>query len=367
MKQTCSRCQASIEINEKDYKPGEKVEMKCRKCDNLVTFLIPEEKPKIVEKIVIRETESLESQQKIAELESRVRELSRRESGTFTPPAPPIIPPTRDPLGGEEGGNRDHARREHRGVLPLLGFLVLLCIGGGIFYYKSIYLPEKRDREAPRYYTFADAVVLRSSQSAGADFNKIGSLPYGTELITYDYKPDWSSVKVSKGSTGSKELKGYVASPFILNKADFYLLNSIWGDTDSKEVVSSSKCRRALLNYYKENHLMGELSEEMRTEAGITLLPTQNNQWQVFCGPVNSKYNNAYYKRLINSSSKYTDFAIIIKNIHTSERKFLFFSFDDDETPRLLLEKRAPDTGFIKSVSVYSDGYKRYLNDEYTY
>lgn len=172
---------------------------------------------------------------------------------------------------------------------------------------------------------------------------------------------------MTKGSTGSKELKGYVASPFILNKADFYLLNSIWGDTDSKEVVSSSKCRRALLNYYKENHLMGELSEEMRTEAGITLLPTQNNQWQVFCSPVNSKYNNAYYKRLINSSSKYTDFAIIIKNIHTSERKFLFFSFDDDETPRLLLEKRAPDTGFIKSVSVYSDGYSTYLNDEYTY
>ena len=40
-----------------------------------------------------------------------------------------------------------------------------------------------RHDAAPRYYTFAPSVILRSSKNAGADFNKLGSLG-GSGLIS---------------------------------------------------------------------------------------------------------------------------------------------------------------------------------------
>ena len=92
---------------------------------------------------------------------------------------------------------------------------LLICGVGGYLYYNNVYLPEKIDREAPRYYTMADMMVLRSSRSAGADYNKIGSLPYGTELITYELDSEWARVKVSTPNAGGDKLEGYVARPFI--------------------------------------------------------------------------------------------------------------------------------------------------------
>lgn len=244
-------------------------------------------------------------------------------------------------------------------VILIIASAVLLLLGGGIggwFYYKNIYLPEKTDAEAPRYYTFANIVNLRSSKSAGADFNKIAELPYGTELITYEYSSDWSKVKVSPHGEEEMNLSGYISSDFILNKADFFLLHSIFGDSDSRDVISSSRCRRALLDYYKDNGYIGSISQEDCQEAGITNVPSEYNQWQIFCKNSRSKKNTVYYKKLYYKDSKYSDFAVIIKNIKTNERKLLYFYFDDDETPHFYSEEAAPDFGDISNISMSYSG-----------
>lgn len=256
------------------------------------------------------------------------------------------------------------------GGKKLVGIIIILLVlagtVGGYFYYQNIYIPEKIDREAPRYYTLADAVVLRSSPSAGADFNKIGSLPYGTELITYEHDKDWSRVKVNTPSASGEKLQGYVASPFILNKTDFFLLNSIFGDTDSQETVYTSKCRLALLNYFKEKQYIGKMADAMRTEAGILITPNEHNQWQVFSRPANRKPNTVFFKRLTNPYSKFTDFAVIIQNTENGERKLLYFRFDDDETPHFVTEQAAPPTGFIKDIYIYSQQGNNYLHVDYS-
>lgn len=61
----------------------------------------------------------------------------------------------------------------------------------------------------------------------GIDANKLGTLQYGSELIVYNYSNDWAYVKSTSGK------KGYVASDFLMEKKDFYILNSIWGDSES--------------------------------------------------------------------------------------------------------------------------------------
>ena len=253
-------------------------------------------------------------------------------------------------------------------LIAVIGLLAaIICGVGGYFYYDNIYLPAKIDREAPRYYTSANVVVLRSSRSAGADFNKVASLPYGTELITYEHDSEWSRVKVNF-QNGEKQ-EGYVASPYILNKADFFLMNSIFGNQESKEAIITNKCRLALLNYFKEKRYVGKIDEQMRIEAGITITPSRENQWQVFTKPKDAKPNNVLFKRLYNKNSQFTDFAVIITNSVTNARKLLYFYFDDDETPHLLTEQDAPEQGYIVNATYEYDYYSgsKELNAYYSY
>ena len=274
--------------------------------------------------------------------------------------------PIPDKPSGE--GWYQEPEKKKSGVSPILlsVLLTVVILGvGGFFVYNNVIKPRQIDKAAPRYYTFAPSVVLRSSKNSGADFNKIGSLPYGTELITYDHGPEWSEVKVNSVNAEGKKIKGYIASPFILDKSDFFLLNSIFGDTDSKSVIETSKCRRALLNYFKGQNYIGRLSAEETAELGLPQ-PTQENQWQVYCLPKDISTNNVYFKRVLRKDSKFTDFAVIIKNINTGDRKLLYFYFDDDETPHLAAEQSAPEYGTIKKITLKTVSGESYLMVEYT-
>lgn len=284
--------------------------------------------------------------------------VSTPSTPDYRPTQKPIDPPT------PKFDNRAGGKNNNVIVLIILAIvLATILLGvGGFFVYNNVIKPRQIDEAAPRYYTFAPSVILRSSKSAGADFNKLGSLPYGTELITYNYSYDWSEVKVNPVNEEGKQLKGYIASPFILEKSDFFLLNSIFGDADSKIVIETAKCRRAILNYFKNQGYIGRISHEEANKLGLPT-PTLNNQWQVYCLPKGAKTNNVFYKRILRKDSKFTDFAVIIKNINTGERKLLVFYFDDDETPHLRAERPAPKYGNIKNIYLIGG---EYLTVDYT-
>ena len=260
------------------------------------------------------------------------------------------------------------AKKSNSTLIAIIVLLaIIICGVGGYFYYNNVYLPEKIDREAPRYYSMANVIVLRSSRSAGADFNKVASLPYGTELITYEIDGEWARVKVK--SQNGEGLEGYVSSQYILNKADFFLMNSIFGNQDSKEAIVTTKCRIALLNYFKQRQYIGKIDDQMRLDAGISTVPNSENQWQVFTKPKDAKPNSFFFKRLINKSSQYTDFAVIITNSVTGLRKLLYFYFDDNETPHFLAEQEVPSQGYIVDITYEYDFYSasRVLNVTYSY
>jgi hypothetical protein len=236
-----------------------------------------------------------------------------------------------------------------------VGLALLLVIGGlaGYFYF---YRPYVTDRDAPRYYTFAVNTFLRSSQMAGVDYNILGKAPYGSELIVYNNDAEWASVKWNN-------TKGFMSSAFLLPKKDFYILNGIWGDDESKELISTGKCRIALLAYFKSKGFYGMIDPQICQEVfGVQYFPSEN-VWQVFSKIKSSKYNTTYYKRIIDKNSKFTDFAVIIKNPNTGERRCLFFGFSDDEIPYLIHEETAPSTGDIASIRRvnYSDSSSGYV------
>ena len=148
-------------------------------------------------------------------------------------------------------------KKSNAALISIIAASVILLLGvGGYFYYDKVYLPKKIDAEAPRYYTYAPSVVMRSSPTAGVDYNKLGSLSYGTELITYSAGSEWCNVKVSAVGNPLNGQVGYVASPYVLENSDFFRLNSIFGDNDSKDIIKTAKCRKALLDYFRDCRLM---------------------------------------------------------------------------------------------------------------
>lgn len=256
----------------------------------------------------------------------------------------------------------DNVKRSINYTWVMTGILliVLSLSVGGYFYYKNVYLPKKIDKEAPRFYTFSHLTNMRSSQMAGVDYNKIASLPYGSELITYSHGSEWSSVK-----NGDK--KGFISSNLLLNREDFYLLNSIWGDNDSRECVFTSKCRMALLDYFKNKDYIGKMSSELLKDIKPNFIANESNQWQVFCRNKAIKLNTVFYPRLFDKYSKFTDFAVLIKNIQTRDRKILIFTFSDDGSPSLFYENDAPQEGYIKNIRFVKDYFgERVMQIEYT-
>ena len=208
------------------------------------------------------------------------------------------------------------------GCLILLAILVGILWAGYQFWYKD-----------SRTYVFADNLFMRSTAVADVEYNRLGTIPYGSELITYSEENGWAYVKTN-GETG------YVSKDFILNAQDFHLLNGVWGNNDAKEVVATSKCRLAVLDYLKSGNLK-----------------TGSTGWQIFTKQKEMKPNSVLFPKLNNGYDNFTEFAFIIKNNENGLRKLVLYSFKEDESPVFVYSEDAPEQGDIKSIS-----YNRWSN-----
>lgn len=225
-------------------------------------------------------------------------------------------------------------KNERFGCTFWIVILVLAAIGYGG--YKWWYMPYKIDKEAPRTYVFASNLFLRSSKVTDVEYNRIGKIPYGSELITYSDADGWAEVKAN-GQTG------FVASNYLLNYDDFHLLNGVWGNDDTKETIITAKCRLAVLDYLKRNNLK-----------------SGKDGWLIYTKPVDTKPNTVFFPRLANGYEYFTEFAFILSNSVTNDRKLAIYSFQEDETPVFVYEENAPSEGDIKNITYSSWSKKKY-------
>lgn len=242
----------------------------------------------------------------------------------------------------KEESNSSVVKSSNSNKIVLFSILagVLLAIGGALTYYLW-YVPYAKDRDAPRTYVVANNVFLRSYRMAGVEYNILGKIPYGTEVITYSNYGDWAEVKVNGQ-------EGFIASTYLVDSQDFTSLNNVWADIDTKECIESAKCRLAVLDYLKR-----------KTISSGTL------GWQVYTRPLNQKPNTVFYPRLYNKYSKYTDFVFLIKDNQTGNRVLVCYSFDDaTEKPIFRFSVDAPPTGYIKSITPRSGGARVVFDDD---
>lgn len=223
-------------------------------------------------------------------------------------------------------------KKKGKGCL-IFSFFILLAASylGYQFWYKDY----AKDKAAPRSYVFATNLFLRSSKEANVEYNQLGTIPYGTELITYSNDGEWAYVKADGE-------KGYVASDYVLSAEDFALLNGAWGNANAQEIVETAKCRLAVLDYIKSNNLQ-----------------TGSTGWQLYTKQKEMKPNSVLFPRLNNGYDNYTEFAFILRNNTTGERKLALYAFEEDETPVFCYAEDAPENGDIKSIT-YTKWNNRY-------
>ncbi len=248
---------------------------------------------------------------------------------SYTPPKKSTIPP---PLPQKNS--------KSKGCLWLV--LLIGILGAG---YQFWYKDYKRDKDAPRNYVYATNLFLRSSAVADVEYNRISTVPYGSELITYSNVNGWAYVKADGK-------KGYVASDYLLNAKDFHLLNGVWGNDDAKEIVPTAKCRMAILDFLKKNNMQ-----------------TGNMAWQLYSKQKEIKPNSVLFPRLNDGYDNFTEFAFILKDNQSGNRKLALYSFEENERPVFRYMEDAPEKGDIKSINYnrwknkYKISYTSYKNN----
>jgi hypothetical protein len=256
-------------------------------------------------------------------------ETNYQQQNNYSAPAPEIIKKSYLPL-----------------ILGVIGGLVVILVLGYFFWGKD-YL---RDKNAPRLYSFASSLGLRSTPAAGGNYNMIGNIPYGSEILVYETGTEWIKCKVD-----GKE--GYASPKFMLNKLDFQELNAILADEDTRTTVKLTRYKKALLSYFRDNKLIGKMDERIQTE--LYGAASTKQVWQLFAKAATSITNTVYFSPKSNQNSKYKDFACIIKNIATGERKIIMFSFDENENPKFEGEAPAPNDGDISTIEYYPNDYNQ--------
>ena len=217
-------------------------------------------------------------------------------------------------------------KRGHNGLLVAAIIGVVLLVGGAVGYF-IWYIPYAKDRDALRTYVIAPNVFLRSEQVAGVEYNVLDKIPYGSEIITYEKGAEWSVVK-------AKGKEGFMASDYLLGKEEFDLLHGAWGDVDSKECIATTKCRRAILDFYQRNNLY-----------------SGHHGWQIYTKHKDAKPNSVFYPRLYDRGSKFTDFIFIVKNNMGENRMLACYSFEDEtEKPIFRFSVDVPKNGYISNV-----------------
>jgi len=219
--------------------------------------------------------------------------------------------------------------------------VLILLTAFGLFYF-FWYTPNLEDKNKIKKYCFIDVLNKRSSKTIDDEFNILGSCKYGEELVIEEEDGTWTTCKLENNVF-------YVASRYLLNKEDYYLLNSIFSDSDSRSAVAISKCRIALLDYFKQNKYIGNL--DLQTQKEVFGNQLNYPVWELKAEKKEIKPNTVYY--LFGDSinpQKITDFGCIIKNNASGERRCLIFSFSDSEVPKLEYEAQSPDTRYIESI-----------------
>lgn len=218
----------------------------------------------------------------------------------------------------------------------LLGIMLLL----GVFWIGSKFIGNDKSiipiEESRTVYVLADNLFLRSSKSSASNSNIIDKVVYGTELTLIADDGNWTEISVNGK-------KGFVSSDFLLEKSDFLLLDGIWGNEQAKELITSSKYRKAVLDYIKRNNLrVGE------------------NDWLIYAKNKSSVVNSVLFPRFEIGNELVEGFVFILTNNVTGEKRTIVYTFTANDSSTLVHEERASHEGIMRNITFSRIGTPQY-------
>jgi hypothetical protein len=257
-----------------------------------------------------------------------------------------IIAPSATPIEETEPPNKNMLYIS-AGVLLFLGLIA------GYFFGLAPYL---KDKNAPRYYTLGDGIVLRSSTEKNVDYNKIGGMNYGSEFLLYNVQDGWYEGK-NNGTVG------FVASKYLVNQQDFHRLNSVFTNKDALSGIDLFRYRKAILDFMKEHDMYGDINDQTANEI-FPGLDVKTNSWVINAAPKESVSNK--YKIF---KSKYNDvnkrLAVLFESKNSGMSKLVVFDFvgeGDGIIHQILYQQDLNSTGMmINSFLESSDFLGNYM------
>lgn len=186
------------------------------------------------------------------------------------------------------------------------------------------------DSDGVKSYVYTAKTELYKSSEGISENNILSNIPYGTLVDVTSQKGGFSEVEVD-----GKE--GYVMSDMLLKENDFKLLDGVWGNAMASECVIINRYRLAILNYVKASHMQ-----------------TGKNGWQLMAKDMKTLPNSVLYPNINNGYDKFPDFAFVLINTKTNEKRAAVYSFTDDGQPKLVYEEQA-EKAYMYSV-VYKNG-----------
>lgn len=130
---------------------------------------------------------------------------------------------------------------------------------------------------------------------------------------------------------------GYVGWRYILPDSSFKRLNATWDTVNIREIVDQNRSRLAVFDYINRHSL----------ETGAPY-------WQInYANEKGQMPNSVAWPDLKNMYDKYPEFAFIIENGLTHERRMAIYSFDHDtEEPVLIYDEPIVYDGLIRDISL---------------
>ena len=196
------------------------------------------------------------------------------------------------------------------GIIPFI-FIVYLLLG-------PIIKVIEKDFSAQKMMVISEELNIRSDKKKSSYV--IGSYPYGTEVNVFQvFDNDWAEVSI-----GDK--KGFMSFEYLVLPETFYNIDGMYGNENAKEMISSTKYRKAISTYLKDNNFTSKIPITERER--LYGKDDQKEVWQIFAEGPKSYYNTFCYGDY--NGDKKNDAAFIITNVKTGNRKLIVLNIETE-------------------------------------
>jgi len=232
------------------------------------------------------------------------------------------------------------------GAIPLL-FIIYLVLG-------PILSVLSKDLTANEMYVISDGVNVRAKGEKNA--LKMGRIQFGTKLLVYNITDEWAEVLIDGQ-------KGYVSKNYIAEPETYYKLQGLFGDDRSKNRVSKTQYRLAILRYLDEKGYAPKIADEYKEFFDDEYL--NREVYQIFSESKKAKYNSTAFGDF--DGDFIWDAAFALKNPDTEKKILAIIGFDKNapmEKSRIIFEMELDEPWlFIRRAAKKS---RWYLNDTET-